>query len=159
MDVKALNLSYFNIFARSKIMTHQSHTITKRLLSALIITLTLGAQTAKADGWPSSVVGAWNVRGNQWTGVLTITSQATTGLCRFISGHLSANPIEGFYCPYSGRLSFVAKLPANNFTYQTWSGNLSQTGSFVYIGGSFAAVTAAGGSPGEYNFSAYKAYP
>ncbi|MCW7538814.1 hypothetical protein OOT46_13280 [Aquabacterium sp. A7-Y] len=129
----------------------------KHALSAVLFgSLSLVATSAMADGWPGSVVGNWNVLGNQSAGVLSITSQAAGGLCRRIVGTIYGNPIEGFYCPFSGRISFIRKNGANNDTSQSWVGNVSQAAAVLRMGGTFAAVAPAGGSPGEYNFQATK---
>jgi len=127
----------------------------KHYLAALCGTLALAANVAWADGWPGSVVGNWSVIGNQSVGLLSITTQSGTGLCRPIGGTIYGNPIEGFYCPYSGRIHFVRK-PAGNVTTQAWTGNVSQAAAVLRMGGTFTAVNAGGGSPGEYNFSASK---
>jgi len=118
--------------------------------------LTLHAQIAAADGWPGSVVGNWSVIGNQSPGVLSITFQDAAGLCRRITGTIYGDPLEGFYCPFSGRIHFVRKSAATNDTSQAWTGNLSQAADVLRIGGTFTSVNASGGSLGEYNFSASK---
>ncbi|MDZ8189433.1 MAG: hypothetical protein RMX96_31925 [Nostoc sp. ChiSLP02] len=120
-------------------------------------TLSWGS-SAYADGWPTSVAGTWSVVANQSTGSLVISQPTSTLNCKPISGTIfSTTAIEGFYCPSSGRIAFVRKL-ANNFPYQYYQGNLSQTGSILRIGGSFSAFlkNGSGGSLGEYNFSASK---
>jgi len=129
----------------------------KRYLALLCGSLAIAANTALADGWPMSVVGTYSVLGNQHAGTLRITSQGASGLCRRIVGSIyNYEPIEGFYCPYSGRIHFVRKSAANNDTTQVWTGNLSQAGPVLRVGGTFTAVNAAGGSLGEYNFNASK---
>ena len=129
----------------------------KRLMSAFVFgSLMLLSTSAIADGWPGSVIGNWNVVGNQSAGVLSITGQAAVGSCRRIVGTIYGNPIEGWYCPSSGRISFVRKIAATNDTTQAWIGNVSQAAAVLRIGGTFSAVAPAGGSPGEYNFQATK---
>lgn len=136
----------------------------KKLLLSTLVALSLGsASIAKADGWPISIVGNWNIIGNQHVGTLSIITQAAVGNCRRITGVVYpgtpvAHPIEGFYCPFSGRLQFVRKLPANNDTLQVWTGNVSQDGVIDRMGGTFTSVSAGlgGGSLGEYNFQGAK---
>ncbi|MBD2515318.1 hypothetical protein H6G93_09900 [Nostoc sp. FACHB-973] len=114
--------------------------------------------SAYADGWPASVAGTWSVVGNQSVGSLVINQPSSTLNCKPISGTIfGTTAIEGFYCPSSGRIAFVRKS-SNNFPYQYYQGNLSQTGSTLRIGGSFSAFLSngSGGSLGEYNFSASK---
>ena len=128
----------------------------KQVLALLFAGLALGAEVALADGWPGSVVGSWSVVGNQSVGTLKVTSQASTGLCRGIGGTIYGNPIEGFYCPFSGRIHFVRKNAADNDSFQAWTGNVSQAGAVNRMGGTFTALNAIGGSLGEYNFHASK---
>jgi hypothetical protein len=103
---------------------------------------------AYADGWPTSVAGNWSVVANQTSGTLTITQPASNLNCRAISGTIFGNPIQGFYCPTSGRLVFVRKN-ANGITTQYYQGNLSQTGAALRIGGSFSSLN---NTFGEYSF-------
>ena len=135
----------------------------KVILGTLFALSTLFANTAMADGWPLSVVGNWSIIGNQHIGTLSITTQAAIGNCRRITGVVYpgtpvAHPIEGFYCPFSGRIQFVRKLPANNDTLQVWTGNVSQDAAIDRMGGTFTSVSTAlgGGSLGEYNFQGSK---
>ncbi|MCC5606736.1 hypothetical protein LC612_08035 [Nostoc sp. CHAB 5834] len=113
--------------------------------------------SAYADGWPATVAGSWSVVANQSVGSLVITQPTSTLNCQPISGTIFGNAIEGFYCPSSGRIAFARKS-SNDFPYQYYQGNLSQTGSTLRIGGSFSAFLSngSGGSLGEYNFSASK---
>ena len=136
----------------------------KKLLLGTLIALSAGsANIAMADGWPISVLGNWSIIGNQHIGTLSIATQAAVGNCRRITGTVYpgtpvAHPIEGFYCPFSGRIQFVRKRPLNNDTLQVWTGNVSQDGAVDRMGGTFTSVSVAlgGGSLGEYNFQGSK---
>ncbi len=135
----------------------------KVILGTLLALSATFANTAMADGWPLSVVGSWSIIGNQHNGLLNIVSQAAVGNCRRITGTAYpgttvAHPIEGFYCPFSGRIQFVRKQPASNDTLQVWTGNVSQDGVVDRMGGTFTSVSSAlgGGSLGEYNFQGSK---
>jgi hypothetical protein len=129
------------------------------------------APSAFADGWPGSVSGTWTVRGNQSPGTLVITQfVAPAGSqCKPIRGTIdlvdaAVDAVEGFYCPGSGRISFMRYSGISTVPKQHWSGNLSQVvaGQRLWIGGSFATfdhnnvVGTLGGSLGEYNFHALK---
>jgi len=104
------------------------------------------SQAAFADGWPTSVVGDWSINADNYTGILSITNQATTGNCRTISGSIFGDSLTGFYCPYSGRINFIRRRI--NFT-QVYSANISQTNaSTVTMGGLFTDYD----QPGEYSF-------
>lgn len=103
---------------------------------------------AYADGWQTSVAGNWSVVASQTTGTLSITQPASTSNCRSISGSIFGNPIQGFYCPTSGRLVFVRKNDSG-ITFQYYQGNLSQTGNTLRIGGSFSNLSQ---DFGEYSF-------
>jgi hypothetical protein len=134
----------------------------KLLLVTLFAVSAASANVAMADGWPLSIVGNWSIIGNQSPGTLTVATQAAIGNCRRITGTVYpgtpvASPMEGFYCPFSGRLQFVRKSPATNDTYQVWTGNVSQDGVVDRMGGTFTSVSAPlGGSLGEYNFQGAK---
>jgi hypothetical protein len=120
----------------------------------------LCGSAAYADGWPTSVQGTWSAIAAQTTGTLTITQPASNLNCRPITGTLFDNStIQGFYCPRSGRISFIRVYnqgTANGGATQYYQGNVSQTGSTLYIGGTQTTFDTAGGSLGEYNFSASK---
>ncbi len=120
----------------------------------------LCASAAYADGWPTSVQGSWSAVAAQSTGTLTITHPTSTLNCQPISGTLFGNStIQGFYCPTSGRISFVRVYNqgiGNGGAAQYYQGNLSLTGSTLRIGGTQTTFDTAGGSLGEYNFSATK---
>ena len=136
----------------------------KKLLLGTLFALAAGsANIAMADGWPINIVGNWGIIGNQHVGRLIIATQAGVGQCRRITGTVYpgtpvAHPIEGFYCPFSGRIQFVRKLPANNDTLQVWTGNVSQDAAVDRMGGTFTSISTAlgGGSLGEYNFQGFK---
>lgn len=128
-------------------------------LSLLVAAIAaLAAPLAHADTYPASVVGNWSVTGNLSVGTLSITSQAasTSAKCPAIAGTVFGATLQGFYCPGSGRIHFVRKL-ANNTTIQTWTGQLSDSGPVLRIGGVFSSVDVFyGGNLGEYNFQAQK---
>src|SRR5689334_6339216 len=119
----------------------------------------LGSGSAHANGWPASVVGGWNVQANQSALVLRISSQAAGSGCVAITSTIAAggqsNNIQGFYCPLSGRVSFLRKNVQTNDTFQTYVGNLSMAGAKNYIGGTFLQEDTSG-SLGEYSFQASK---
>jgi hypothetical protein len=59
----------------------------------------------------------------------------------------------GFYCPTTGRFNFARNDATSGVTFQDYSGNVSDNGSTLYMGGVFAQVVQL---VGEYNFSASK---
>ena len=131
-------------------MNKLNHLLAAATLSALLTPL------AHADTYPTSVVGAWAVTGNQTAGTLNVASQATAGKCRAITGTLYDDPIQGFYCPASGRVEFARKL-SNGATFQVWSGQLSDRGPVLRMGGTFSSLDVFyGGNLGYYNFQAQK---
>jgi hypothetical protein len=132
---------------------------------ALFCATLFGASTARADGWPGSIAGDWNVIGNLSGGPLKINQFAGTpgSQCKPIRGFIyTSDRIEGFYCPNSGRIAFVRYIGNSNNPKQVWFGNVSQVGTPLRMGGTFAAIVhnnttgTAGGSLGEYNFEASK---
>jgi hypothetical protein len=123
----------------------------------------LAVGTAAADGWPASVSGNWTVLGNHSPGSLSITQfpGAPGSQCKPIRGFIyNTDVIEGFYCPNSGRIVFMRYIDNTNAPRQFWSGNLSQVGATLRMGGVFASFVhnnvagTVGGSLGEYNFQA-----
>ena len=129
--------------------------ISKLSFFGLMLGTLMWVNTAAADGWPISVLGTWSVNANNSTGSLVITTQGTTGLCRPIGGTIFGNPIQGFYCPFSGRITFLRKIAATNDTFQVYSANLGQVfgGLPLRMGGTFSSMNA---TFGEYNFFASK---
>jgi hypothetical protein len=110
-----------------------------------------------ADNWPPSIVGTWQGVANQTTVKLVITSQGTTGACKSITGTFSnvpsggASNIQGFYCPQTGRVSFVRKDVNSNDTFQSYSANVSDVGAELRMAGIFAQVQP--DRLGEYGFA------
>ena len=134
----------------------KSTVIAKPILGIVVCLGSLSwASLTRADGWPTNVVGNWNFTGNTTSGTLAITTQGTTGNCRSITGTMfGADSIKGFYCIYSGRISF-ARI-RNGAAIQHYQGNTSQqvtTTLNMRMGGVFSSIDAnTGGSLGEYEF-------
>jgi hypothetical protein len=126
-------------------------------VSAAIAAGTFASQAAwAADLWPGSVLGTWNLVANQSALTVVVSSQASTGKCRQITGTVTDNTsgevdsLLGYYCPTSGRLHFTRTTPSGQ-TFQDYSGNTSDKGKTTYLGGTFSEVA----SPlnvGEYAF-------
>jgi hypothetical protein len=129
------------------------------LTFALALGMVAVISSANAEPWPPSVVGVWDVYANQNHLTMTIRTEGSTGDCRPIGGQIQnvgsaeAEDIRGFYCPMSGRISFLRVTPSNGNVFQTWTGNLSDPGTRVLIGGTFVAF---GANNGEYSFYATK---
>jgi len=121
--------------------------------ACLALAISGGSATA-ANNWPAKVVGTWNMTANQSTVALDITEQGTTGPCHTIGGTFATDDIGGYYCPDSGRISFFRYNSSNGVSSQSYTGNLSQPGSTVYMCGTFEADGPGGGVPGEYSFVA-----
>jgi hypothetical protein len=128
----------------------------------------LSAHAAHASSWPASVVGTWNMQADQNSPVLTITSQGSSGKCRSIDGTMvdaatGANDIiTGFYCPSSGRISFLRSASSNDVTYQVYIGNLSDVptkGNERLMGGTFMEETGPATILGEYEWFAQLSPP
>ena len=100
--------------------------------------------SAMANVYPASVVGTWHAVANQSDFTLTISSQESSGSCRAISGTIVGNgelsDVVGFYCPGTGRFNFVRNYPPTGQTVQDYSGNVSETGNTLYMGGVFSQV-------------------
>lgn len=144
--------------------------IGKILALAFALAPALGV-VAKAADYPASVKGAYsaNVAGNP-NFTLKITSQTPTGqACDNIDGYEMLNGviyqyIHGFYCPSTGRISFLRgrqKDPNSQFLLQVGvvvTGNVSSAaaGPFPLVIGGVQAVYYTGGVFGEASFFAEK---
>jgi hypothetical protein len=131
------------------------------LAAAIAVAASFGP--AHASSWPLSVVGTWDMLANQNSPVLTITSQGASGKCRPIGGTIvdtatGANDIIiGFYCPSSGRISFLRNNSRTNDTFQVFVGNLSDappSGHERRMGGTFLEETGTAAILGEYEWFA-----
>ena len=94
---------------------------------------------------------------NQSSLVLTIKKESGTTICRDITGTLvdtvnGPSNIVGFYCPFSGRISFLRNSTSNGLTFQVFTGNLSYPGSSTYMSGVFEQEGQP--TPGEYDWFA-----
>jgi hypothetical protein len=109
---------------------------------------------------PAKIVGVWDVFANNAHLTLIIRTQSAVGACPQILGTINniggpREPIQGFYCPNSGRISFLRKS-ATNITFQVWTGNLSFASVVPQrIGGTFAEYNSVV-FLGEYDFQASK---
>lgn len=128
-----------------------------RVLAAIGGVTLSWADPAAADGWPPSVAGNWTVRANLSWGTMLINQPVSAGQCKPISGTIAfgnvRNPIEGAYCPGSGRITFFRYLNTQKTVSQFYSANLSQNASNLNMAGSFTTRPDSG-SPGEYSFYA-----
>ena len=130
----------------------------KILVVAVVVAFSLLAGASR----PSSIVGTWMGVANQTAVQLVIITQGTTAApCKPITGTLhnlpsgGASNIQGFYCPATGRFSFVRKDITTNDTFQSYSGNVSNTGTTLQMTGVFAELNLTN-ALGEYNFSVTK---
>ena len=127
------------------------------LLGTVFLALVASGGSAMAANWPTSVVGTWNALADQSNLTLDITSQATANACKAIAGTLGTDNISGYYCPSSGRFSFLRANAGNNVTFQVYTGNLSHIGTTDYMTGVFEQETTVGSAvEGEYSFFASK---
>ena len=129
--------------------------------AAVSLFCAIGADIAVASQWPASIVGVWDVFANNAHLTLRIRTQSAVGACPQILGTINdiggpRQPIQGFYCPNSGRISFLRKSETNNQTFQVWTGNLSFASVVPQrIGGTFAEYNSVA-LLGEYDFLASK---
>ena len=106
----------------------------------------------------ANISGNWSIVGNQSAGVLAIV-QGAGAPCAPINGTIFGNPVRGYYCPSTGRISFARKN-AGGVVTQTWAGNISDVAAGLpnRMGGTFHALDVAAGSGPlrEYNFHGQK---
>jgi hypothetical protein len=122
-----------------------------RLAAAM---MAVGLFAGSAMAYTSNLTGTYNAQDNQTPLTIVISQAPTTGACAALSGTIGTDDLEGFYCPMAGRFNFI-RIHSGQ-TIQEYSGNASTTGSTEYISGIFGAVTAGGGTLGEYSFFAWK---
>jgi hypothetical protein len=125
------------------------NTLLAALAAFLVSSVALAAEAPK---YPATVAGSWKIDGNGFEGTLALTQAAGTTLCRTVAGTIyGSDAVKGIYCPATGRLVF-GRNPGGT-TIQLWEAVLSRTTTgAVMMSGSFAAVAAIGGTPGEYSF-------
>jgi len=108
---------------------------------------------------PSNLSGIWAAVANVTTGELEIEQGTSTdgGYCFTVTGFIFNDPIEGYYCQYSGHLVF-ARLSANSVPFQLYDAVVSRDGTIDRLGGSFTIWNAAGGGLAneavDFNFDA-----
>jgi len=137
--------------------THKMMSLSLAAAAALMVT---GVSALAAP--PASVANTtWTVQANQNVEQLVITTQAGPGApsnetCRGISGKIGIAPIDGWYCPGSGRIHILHQNLHSRLTMRVFTGNVSDeiVGQPLYIGGTMMTDYAAFGSLGESNFSA-----
>ncbi len=129
----------------------------KRMIFGLLVAAAAISANVALAAPPPNVLGQWSVIGNQTAGLLVINFQGAAGICRGITGTIyGINPIEGFYCPVTGRIHFVRKNGGTNDTFQSWTGNVGDDAAIDRMGGTFVVSSSLGGGGvfGEYNFQA-----
>jgi hypothetical protein len=110
---------------------------------------------------PPTVVGTWSILIDQTYTTLTIDSQGGGGgpggsVCRVILGSLGIAPVNGYYCPGSGRVHFLHKNVSSGVTVRDFTGSVTAAtaNSPAQMAGTFNVVNVAFGPFGEYPFSA-----
>lgn len=131
---------------------------TGTILAALAAVATMGSARA-AQQWPASLAGFVGVgQSNETSLTIRIKTQAAAGTCKTITGTMvdlnstRIDTIDGFYCPGSGRISFLRILPGKSAGFQAYLGNVSEAVSGnVAVAGVFAE-NSNNGALGEYPF-------
>ncbi len=130
----------------------------KNRLAVAVGTLSLAWGSVASAAPLANVSGNWSVVANQSVGLLAIV-QGAGAPCAPINGTIFGNPVRGFYCPPTGRISFARKNAAG-VVIQSYTGNVSDVvvGLPNRLGGTFQALDTAAGSGilGEYHFQGQK---
>jgi hypothetical protein len=110
---------------------------------------------------PTSVWGTWTLLANQVYETLTITSQGNLATpCKVIAGTVggAAAPVNGFYCPTTGRIHFIHKNLFTNLPMRVFDGIVFDrvVGSPDRIGGTYTSDYAPVLPFGYYGFGASK---
>jgi hypothetical protein len=108
---------------------------------------------------PASVAGTWAATANQSPGPLVIVQPASGAVCKPISGTIFGSPIQGYYCPVTGRIVF-ARRTATGTPFQLYEGHVGRDAATDRIGGSLLIWNMSGGGDVDEgvdnNFSATK---
>ena len=134
----------------------------KSTIAFAIAAATSFATSAAGASPPPNLGGTtWTVQANQSTAELVITNQGGPGgpggeTCRLIIGTIGIAPIRGWYCPSTGRITFLHNNLSSGATVRVFTGNVSDEvpGQPLNMGGTMTVVNTAFGPFGEYNFSA-----
>jgi len=100
-------------------------------LTAIILALICigpGDLHAINNGFPLTLSGTWSGFSNQTPVTATFTEGVgTPGNCDSLIGTFGGNPIQGYYCPLSGRVGFA--IFSGGQPFEVCSGTLTQYGS------------------------------
>lgn len=126
---------------------------TLTMASAILCGTALLTSPAAADWWPASIAGTWNIVADQSVGQLIINQPASAHPCKPITGTILGQPLQGFYCPGSGRITFFRYQANSKTADEFYSANLSDAiaGQPLRMAGSFATRSDLD-PPGEYAF-------
>jgi hypothetical protein len=143
------------VITKEAIMTRTACYTAATALAALLTSGTCFAQTP-----PSTVLGTWTGWADQTQVKILIRSQGSVGVCRAITGVMAniappggASNVQGFYCPTTGRISFLRKDTKTNDSFQSYLGSLAEIGGRLdRMAGTFSEVNFVGHMR-EFNFN------
>jgi hypothetical protein len=134
-----------------------------KAIAFVLVAAALAQPGLAAAAPPESVVGTWLMQNNQAEEQLVVTNQGGPGspageTCRQIDGTLGVAPMQGFYCPDTGRIHMLHKNVSTKAVVRVFTGNLSDslTGHPDRMAGTMTVVNIAFGPFGEFSFSASK---
>jgi hypothetical protein len=137
---------------------------TTRFACAAAVAAAVLTATSGALAYPNTIIGKWlleaNVTASVTTNDLTIFQQSGGAVCQTIEGFITPHgkntpqqPIQGYYCPTTGAVSFLRKNKLTNDTFQVFTGSLNASASSpMLMSGIFSAYTSSGA--GEFPFAA-----
>jgi hypothetical protein len=134
--------------------------LTRLTLGVAATTLvSVGASAERPANLANTV---WTLQANLEAEQLVITTQGGPGApgatnCRTIRGEVRGiAPVNGLYCPASGRIILVHKNVTTDVPVRLFSGYVSDqvTGQLLHMAGTMTVLNPAFGDLGEYNFSA-----
>ncbi len=130
------------------------------LLSAAAITLFSSVASATP---PNSVIGSWVILVDQTYTTLDVANQGAAGspggsACRVILGSIGVSPMNGTYCPETGRIHFLQRNPSTNVVVRTYTGSVSAATAELpaHIAGTTDVLNIGLGQFGESPFSGSK---
>lgn len=132
----------------------------KGLLSVVVAMLFSSVASATP---PASVIGSWTILVDQTYTTLEITNQGASGspggsACRVILGSVGVSPMNGTYCPETGRIHFLQRNPSTNVVVRTYTGSVSAATAELpaHIAGTTDVLNIGLGKFGESPFSGSK---
>ena len=131
---------------------------------AAVAVVTLAGNAAHAGGYPTKLNAAtWYGVANNFEIFINVFTESSATPCNQITGQMGnkGSPadsiIQGYYCPATGKVTFLRKSKVNNVTFQSYVGWMSQLNPKYapQMNGMFTEMLNPS-ALGDYGFEAYQ---